>query len=272
MEKKKVLIVTQEMEPYTDLSIISNIARQLPQHIQENGMEIRVLMPRFGTINERRHRLHEVVRLSGMNIIVDDDDYPLIIKVASLPGARMQVYFLDNEEFFKRKQVFTDDKDQPFEDNADRMIFFCKGVIETVRKFGWPPDIVHCHGWMTSLVPAYLRTAYKTDPLFENAKVVYSMYDNSIESSFDESFFEKASINNITPEDLASYKGDAGITLHKGAVTNADGVIVGSENISDDLKGLVSGLDKPVLEFQEGEDYLDGYIEFYNNLLAEAEV
>ena len=146
MEKKKVLIVTQEMEPYTDLSIISNIARQLPQHIQENGMEIRVLMPRFGTINERRHRLHEVVRLSGMNIIVDDDDYPLIIKVASLPGARMQVYFLDNEEFVKRKRVFTDENDKPFEDNADRMIFFCKGVIETVRKFGWPPDIVHCHG------------------------------------------------------------------------------------------------------------------------------
>ncbi|MEZ4948036.1 MAG: glycogen/starch synthase [Saprospiraceae bacterium] len=272
MEKKKVLIVTQEMEPYTDLSEISNIARQLPQHIQENGMEIRVLMPRFGTINERRHRLHEVVRLSGMNIIVDDDDYPLIIKVASLPGARMQVYFLDNEEFFKRKKVFTDENDKPFEDNADRMIFFCKGVIETVRKFGWPPDIVHCHGWMTSLVPAYLRTAYKTDPLFQNAKVVYSMYKNSMETSFTDSFLDKASINNITPEDLTSYKNGDQIALHRGAIENADGVIVGSEDASDELKGLVSGLDKPVLDFQEGDNYLSAYMEFYNNLLAEAEV
>jgi len=128
-------------------------------------MEIRILMPRYGTINERRHRLHEVVRLSGMNIIVEDDDYPLILKVASLPGARMQVYFLDNEEFFKRKSVFEDAKGKPFEDNADRMVFFCKGVIETVKKFGWAPDIIHCHGWMTSLVPLYLKTAYKTEPI-----------------------------------------------------------------------------------------------------------
>jgi len=155
MSNNKVLIVTQEMNPYTALTEISNIARKLAQYIQENGMEIRVLMPRFGTINERRHRLHEVVRLSGMNIIVDDDDFPLIIKVASLPEARMQVYFLDNEDFFKRKSIFENDKGEPFEDNADRMVFFCKGVIETVKKFGWAPDIVHCHGWMTSLIPLF---------------------------------------------------------------------------------------------------------------------
>ena len=156
MEKKKVLIVTQEMQPYTALSESAEIARKLPQDVQEKGVEIRVLMPRYGTINERRHRLHEVVRLSGMNIIVDDDDFPLIIKVASLPGARMQVYFLDNEDFFKRKSVFEDSQGKPFDDNADRMVFFCKGVIETVKKFGWPPDIIHCHGWMISLVPRYL--------------------------------------------------------------------------------------------------------------------
>ena len=149
MSKTKVLIVTQEMSPYTVASEISEIARRLPQHIQEQGMEIRILMPKFGTINERRHRLHEVVRLSGMNIIVDDDDFPLIIKVASVQGARMQVYFLDNEDFFKRKAIFEDADGKAFEDNPDRMIFFCKGVIETVKKFGWAPDIVHCHGWMT---------------------------------------------------------------------------------------------------------------------------
>ena len=175
-DKKKVLIVTQEMQPYTALSEISEIARKLPQYVQEKGMEIRVLMPRFGTINERRHRLHEVVRLSGMNIIVDDDDFPLIIKVASLPGARMQVYFLDNEDFFRRKSVFEDAEGKPFEDNADRMVFFCKGVIETVKKFGWPPDIIHCHGWMTSLIPIYIREAYKTEPLFHHSKIVYYYY------------------------------------------------------------------------------------------------
>ena len=173
MSKKKVLFVTQEMKPYTILSEISEIARRLPQHVQENGMEIRILMPRYGTINERRHRLHEVVRLSGMNIIVDDDDYPLIIKVASLQEARMQVYFLDNEDFFKRKQIFENKDGQPFEDNADRMVFFCKGVMETVKKFGWPPDIIHCHGWMTSLVPLYLKKAYKNEPLFQNTKILF---------------------------------------------------------------------------------------------------
>ena len=143
MDKKKVLIVTQEMDPYTVMNEISNIARKLPEHIQKKGMEIRILMPKYGTINERRHRLHEVVRLSGMNIIVDDDDFPLIIKVASIQPARMQVYFLDNEDFFKRKMVFDDENGEPFEDNPDRMIFFCKGVLETVRKFGWTPNYIH---------------------------------------------------------------------------------------------------------------------------------
>jgi starch synthase len=172
MSKKRVLIVTQEMEPYTDPSAIAEISRKLPQYIQEKGMEIRVLMPRFGVINERRHRLHEVVRLSGMNIIVDDDDFPLIIKVASLQEARMQVYFLDNDDFFRRKSTFESEEGTPYEDNPDRMVFFCKGVIETVKKFGWAPDIIHCHGWMTSLIPLYLKTAYKTEPLFQNSKVV----------------------------------------------------------------------------------------------------
>jgi starch synthase len=149
-EKKRILVVTQEFHPFTDESFIANITHAYSQYLQENGMEVRILMPRFGSINERRHRLHEVVRLSGMNITVDDDDYPLIIKVASLPGTRMQIYFLDNEEFFKRKKMFTDQDEKPFEDNLDRMIFFGKGVIETVKKFGWAPDLVHCHGRIIS--------------------------------------------------------------------------------------------------------------------------
>lgn len=273
-EKKRILIVTQEMEPYTDLSIISHIARKLPQFVQEKGMEIRVLMPRFGTINERRHRLHEVVRLSGMNIIVDDDDYPLIIKVASLPGARMQVYFLDNDEFFKRKQVFHDGKEKPFEDNADRMIFFCKGVIETVRKFGWPPDIIHCHGWMTSLIPLYIKEAYKNEPLFDNSKMVYSAYDNSLESTFKPSFIEKAAINNLEAENLATYHDGDNITLESGAITNSDAIILGDENQAEAVAKIVGDAEKPVLDFQPIEDgFLNTYLEFYNSLLeTEAEV
>ena len=269
MSKKKVLIVTQEMHPYTALSEISNIARKLPQHIQENGMEIRVLMPRFGTINERRHRLHEVVRLSGMNIIVDDDDFPLIIKVASLPEARMQVYFLDNEDFFKRKRVFTDDQGEPFDDNPDRMVFFCKGVIETVKKFGWPPDIIHCHGWMTSLIPLYLKTAYKNEPLFQNSKVVYSVYDNALDKSFSDKFIAKASINNLNEEDLKAYQNGSGITLHKGAISYADALVIGSEKVGEAVSKVLSGLDEPVMGYLSDEENLDAYLEFYNSLTTE---
>jgi len=271
MDKKKVLIVTQEMQPYTALSEISEIARKLPQYIQEKGMEIRILMPRFGTINERRHRLHEVVRLSGMNIIVDDDDFPLIIKVASLPGARMQVYFLDNEDFFKRKSVFEDADGKPFEDNADRMIFFCKGVLETVKKFGWSPDIVHCHGWMTSLVPLYLKTAYKTEPLFQNAQVVYSMYNDTFKQTFEESFYEKASINNLEPEDLAAYRNGDGIGLHGGAIAYSDGVIKGSGEYGAEETSVLENIELPILDFQEPEALLPAYLEFYNSLLEQEE-
>lgn len=268
MRKKKVLIVTQEMQPYTAATTISEIARQLPQYIQENGMEIRVLMPRFGSINERRHRLHEVVRLSGMNIIVDDDDYPLVIKVASLPEGRMQVYFLDNEDFFRRKHVFVDDHGKPFEDNAERMVFFCKGVIETVRKFGWPPDIIHCHGWMTSLVPLFVKTAYRNEPLFQQSKVVFSLYDEAMGNTSDDSFLSKALINNLSPEDLQAYQNGEGITLQKGAVTYADAVVQGSPDMDAALLKLIEAMDKPFLPFP-GEDYLAPIFEFYQTLLPE---
>ncbi len=268
MSKKRVLIVTQEMKPYTALSEISEIANKLPQHIQKNGMEIRILMPRYGVINERRHRLHEVVRLSGMNIIVNDDDYPLIIKVASLPQARMQVYFLDNEDFFKRKSVFEDSEGKPFEDNEDRMVFFCKGVLETVKKFGWPPDIIHCHGWMTSLVPAYLKTAYQHEPLFEDSKVVYSAYDYDLGNTFSEEFVSKASINDMLSDTLKVYNQD-GVTLHKGAISYSDAVVQGSETIEEGLEDYIKEQETPFLEYNGEENLLEGYMEFYNSLLEE---
>jgi starch synthase len=269
MSKKKVLIVTQEMEPYTVASEIAAMARKLPQHIQENGLEIRVLMPRFGSINERRHRLHEVVRLSGMNIIVDDDDYPLIIKVASLQEARMQVYFLDNDDFFRRKSIFVDDSGVPFDDNADRAVFFCKGVIETVKKFGWPPDVVHCLGPMTSLIPFYLKSAYKSDPLFLNTKVVYSVYNEALEDSFSlETFLAKAGINNISAEELAGYQTDGAVSLHKGAIAFADGVVKGSHSYNEDIQAILAQTDKPVINGQSPED-LPEIMEFYQTLMGQ---
>ena len=270
MSKKKVLIVTQEMHPYTDVSEIAEITRQLPQYIQENGMEIRVLMPRFGAINERRHRLHEVVRLSGMNIIVDDDDFPLIIKVASLQEAKMQVYFLDNEDFFKRRGLFSDDKGKPFEDNTDRTVFFCKGVLETVRKFGWAPDIIHCHGWMTSLIPMYLKTAYSNEPIFQRAKVIYSVYSESQEDNFDkEDFFLKAGINSIAASDIKAYEKANGVSLHEGAMAYSDGVLMGSADVAPHVQQKLDGLDKPVLSYNREGEFFAEYMDFYNALMAE---
>src|ERR1700740_3834030 len=191
MGKSKLLFITHEMSPFLELSKISEITRQLPQAMQKKGYEIRILMPRFGNINERRNRLHEVIRLSGMNIIINDNDNPLIIKVASIPAARMQVYFLDNEEYFQRKHVFSDKDGKFYADNDERMIFFCKGALETVKKLGWAPDIIHCHGWMTALIPFFVKTSYKEDPLFQNSRVVYSMYDQDLDEGFSDSFAKK---------------------------------------------------------------------------------
>lgn len=254
------------MEPYLDLSGIGSLIQKLPAYAQDSGMEIRILMPRFGTINERRHRLHEVVRLSGMNIIINDDDFALIIKVASLPGSRIQVYFLDNDEFFKRKYVFEDEEGKLYDDNQDRMIFFCKGALETVKKFGWPPDVVHCHGWMTSLIPFYLKTTYKNDPVFKHSKVVFSVYDQDIEKSFTEEFLKKAAINNLKPEQLLAYKNGTGINLDKGAIQYADGIIQGSQEISESLTASLKTLDKPFIQ-TGAEDFLPSYIDFYKNLI-----
>jgi starch synthase len=174
MKKPRVLYVSQEITPFLPKSELSEVSRNLPQGIHEKGKEIRVFMPKYGSINERRHQLHEVIRLSGMNLVVDDTDHPLIIKVASIPTARMQVYFIDNENYFQRKADLTDKSGKFFKDNDERSIFFCRGVLETVRKLGWAPDIIHCHGWFTSLLPLYVKKFYNDDPHFADAKVVFS--------------------------------------------------------------------------------------------------
>jgi starch synthase len=259
------------MEPYTEGSEVSAVVAKLPKLLQDDGYELRILMPRYGVVNERRHRLHEVVRLSGMNIIVDDDDYPLIIKVASLPNSRLQVYFLDNEDFFKRKFVFEDADGKPFEDNPDRAAFFCKGAIETVKKFGWTPDIVLCQGWMTSLLPLYLRTAYKTEPIFANAHIVYAAYDTPREREGGEHFFQKAAINNISKKDLTAYRDGDGLSMHKGAAAYSDAIVAGSETLDTSVDYLSVAQDKPVLSWKSEEEMLPAYLEFFRSL-AEAEV
>ncbi len=268
MEKKRVLIVTQEMQPYLLESEIASITSSLPQHIFENGMDIRVLMPRFGNINERRNRLHEVVRLSGINISVGDEDYPLIIKVASLPGIRLQVYFLDNEELFERKAVFRDKKEKFFPDNEDRMIFFCKGVLETVRKFGWPPHIIHCHGWMTSLIPYYLKTIYKDDPVFRNTKAVYSVYEGQFKESLSKEFPKKLNAQAAAKKsDLKYFDKSNNTGLDLGGTAYADAVIIGSKKIAKEVNALINKNGKPVLDYQPEDAFKEAYQKFYQSLL-----
>src|ERR1044072_3381747 len=205
--KKRILFIAQEMSPYLDLTEYAAMVNKMAIKSNEAGLEVRVIMPRFGTINERRHRLHEVVRLSGINIIIDGDDYPLIIKVASLPNARLQVYFMDNEDYFKRKQVFRDEAGTFFDDNADRAVFFCKSALETVKKFGWPPHVIHCHGWMTSLAPLYLKTAYKKEPVFAQSKVIYTLQPEQFQEKLPDNFVQKAMISgDIKEKDMELFR------------------------------------------------------------------
>lgn len=267
MDNKRILIITQELTPYLNGTEMSELVNELPQYMQNQGNELRILMPRYGTINERRHRLHEVVRLSGMNIIIKEDDYPLIIKVASLPGSRIQVYFLDNDDLFKRKYIFHDENEAFYEDNAERMVFFCKAALETVKKFQWAPDIIHCHGWMTSLIPLYLKTVYKNEPVLQNAKIVYSVYKNAFEEKLSKSFFDKAPISEaVTKEHLGEFKDLKHSGINKGGAAFADAVIAGSNELDKDILKYLKGLNKPVLDYEGGEDYLEKYAAFYNGL------
>jgi starch synthase len=268
MAKTKILFITHEMSPFLELTKISEITRHLPQAMQDKGFEIRILMPRFGNINERRNRLHEVIRLSGMNIIINDNDNPLIIKVASIPSARMQVYFLDNEEYFQRKHVFTDNNNKFYADNDERTIFFCKGALETVKKLGWSPDVVHCHGWMSALVPAYLKTLYKDDPTFKNSKVVYSLYDDNFDNSLSSDFATKAIMNGMNAEHTEIYTEATNTALNLGAISYSDAVVCACENINEEVLKFVKKCNKPLLEFISTSDY-ENYYNLYEEIATE---
>jgi starch synthase len=267
MENARVLFITQEITPYLPETNMSLIGRHLPQGIQEKGKEIRTFMPRFGNINERRNQLHEVIRLSGMNLIIDDTDHPLIIKVASIQQARMQIYFIDNEDYFHRKSTIVDKTGKFFEDNDERAIFYSRGVIETVKKLGWSPDLVHCHGWMTSLVPLYLKKAFKDNPLFNDLKIVYSAYDDDFKETLSSDFAKKVKIDGISNKDLEHYKDPTYVNLIKSAIDFSDAVIKGSENINPEIENYISKADKQVLEHQSPDDYIGAYNDFYDKII-----
>lgn len=268
MQKSRVLFIAQEITPYLEETPMGKIGRYLPQGIQERGKEIRTFMPRYGSINERRNQLHEVIRLSGMNLIINDADHPLIIKVASIQQARMQIYFIDNEDYFHRKFILNDKNGKFFKDNDERAIFFSRGVLETVKKLGWGPDIVHCHGWFTSLSPLYIKKAFKDNPLFSEAKIIYSIYNDEFAKNLDKNFAEKIKLDGISDEDLKYYKEGNYINITKAAIDNSDALIIGSESINPEIEKYLKDSGKPYLEFQSEETYIDAYNEFYDQIIG----
>lgn len=267
MENTKVLYISQEITPYLPESKMSLIGRHLPQGIQETGKEIRTFMPKFGCINERRNQLHEVIRLSGMNLIINDTDHPLIIKVASIQAARMQVYFIDNEDYFQRKQTLKGENGEYFEDNDERAIFFARGVLETVKKLRWSPDIIHCHGWFTGLIPLYIKKAYNEDPLFANSKVIYSVYNDDFDKPLQKNFKDKILFENITNNDVKLLKEPTYTNLSKLAIETSDATIIGSEAINSELSSFIKDSGKPYLDYHNEDEYIDAYSKFYDKIL-----
>lgn len=267
MSKIRILYVASEIDPFLQTSEVAKLVRKLPQAMQERGMEIRILVPRFGIINERKNRLHEVVRLSGINIAVGDEEKPLTIKVASIPNAKLQVYFIDNEDYFHRKSVFHDKENRFYADNDERAIFFCKGVIETVRKLGWAPDIVHCNDWITSFIPLYLKTTYKNDPLFKNAKTVFSLYDNAFSFKFNADLVTKVKMIDIEDNMLGNLKTADYEGFIKLGMEFSDAVIA-----SDDHKKLEPILkaikQKKVEKIEQNDNLTESYYNLYNELVG----
>ncbi len=265
MKDKRILYVSSEVVPYLPETEISSMSFEAPRMVNSKGGQIRIFMPRYGNINERRHQLHEVIRLSGMNLVINDMDMPLIIKVASIPKERMQVYFIDNEEYFKRKATYADEDGNLFPDNDERAIFFAKGVIETVKKLNWSPDIIHVHGWLASFLPLYLRNYYSNEPLFENSKIVTSVYNQGFDGTLDEKVTHKLGFDGIADAVIADLKNPDYVNVMKVALNNSDAVIINSEEIPQALKDHLETLDKPVLPYQTTETIEEAYLDFYQN-------
>lgn len=269
VNKKKVLFINQEISPFVPESEMSIMGSELPHKIQEGGFEIRTFMPKWGNINERRRQLHEVSRLSGMNLIIDSTDHPLIIKVASIPVSRLQVYFIDNEDYFLSRQAMTEDENNDeYPDNGERAIFFARGVLETVKKLRWTPDIVQCQGWMAAAVPLYIKTAYHDDPSFANAKVVTSLFQNQLKTTLGKNFKRCLEFRDAKANLLEHYAEDFDfMELGKLAIDYSDGVVEAGENVNKDLLAYAESTHLPMLNYP-GKDYAQAYIDFYKKLLG----
>lgn len=266
MEAKKVLFITQEIEPYVPESNYTILGRNVPQSIQEKGREIRTFMPKWGNINERRNQLHEVIRLSGMNIIIDDTDHPLIIKVASIPSARMQVYFIDSDDYFHKRLSVADDKGNEYKDNAIRAIFYARGVLETVKKLRWIPDVIHCQGWISAIVPVLIKTAYKDEPSFRDCKVVYSVSEPELTHPLPERFPQAICYRDCDETTLEGL-GNQAIDLQKLAIKFSDGVTISSDKAEQELADYAQAQGKPVLSYPG--DNLDAYLPFFDEVWSQ---
>jgi len=270
MSQKKILYISQEIYPYVDETQISNTSRYLPQAIQEKGMEIRAFMPKYGCINERRNQLHEVIRLSGMNLIIDDSDNSLIIKVASIQSARMQVYFIDNDEYFQKRDTLVDKKGVEYDDNDERSIFFIRGVMETIKKLRWVPDIIHCHGWFSALAPLYVKKGYLDDPCFMDAKVICSIYDESFKKPFDQKVADKLRFEGIGDTEIEKVKSRGVMdytNLMKLAIDFSDGIVLGSESVNAEVLQHAKDNNLEILPYQSDEVKLADEMEaFYNKI------
>ena len=264
MKDKRILYVSSEVVPYLPETEISSMSFETPRMVNQQGGQIRIFMPRYGNINERRHQLHEVIRLSGINLVINDLDMPLIIKVASIPKERIQVYFIDNDEYFKRKATLTDEDGKLFPDNDERAIFFAKGVIETVKKLNWSPDIIHIHGWLAALLPLYLKQFYKDEPLFNESKIVTSVYNQSFEDTLNKDLINKVAFDNIDKDALKNLEKPTYNNLMKVAIDNSDALIVGSAEIPKELEDYLKQANKPVLDFKEKDEFAEAYTTFYN--------
>lgn len=264
----KILYVCQEITPYLPETEESALCRALSQAMQERGNEIRTFMPRYGCINERRHQLHEVIRLSGMNLIIDDNDHQLIIKVASIPSARVQIYFIDNDDYFARKAILHDEEGLPFADNDERALFFARGVLETVKKLRWSPTVVHCHGWFAGIVPLYLRKVFADDPIFRDVKIVVSLYDDAFPGTLDGGFRKKIENEGIRDKNMSVLDTPSYENLCRFVISYADGVVAASENAAPEILAFARESGKPVLEYRspEAEDFFDNYNRFYEDL------
>ena len=264
---KKILFINQEIAPYVPNTDKSVNGKDIPSKMQEEGFEIRTFMPKWGNINERRGQLHEVIRLSGMNIVIDDTDHPLIIKVASIPQTRLQVYFIDNDDYFMKRKMALDENGQEYSDNGERAIFFARGVLETVKKLRWVPDIIHCQGWMGYVVPLFIKTAYKNDPAFENTKVVTSVYDDKLTDSINANFKNCIDFNDAAKEALAAYKDDFDFgEFGKLAVDYSDAVIEAVPGADADLMAYAREKGLPVLDYV-GDNKVEAYKDFFGKNL-----